>query len=183
VTGRSARSAALILLNIDRRELVSPGEHSHRSIPHWWIRAPRRQSAHLFIQVFDLYLGDVHAMLRIPRPEVEISEGCNFAISAALMNAISGVSLALYEPPANRSESRRCGALRRCDASPRHARGRLRNVSRERKCFFQAPRAASQFKSFRREAEMSVVAMRYRAVLSRVFLVVSSPAQRHDSSS
>lgn len=58
-------------------------------------------------QVFDVYLRDVHAMLRLPRPEVQITEGCNFAISAVLMNVISGVSVVLYEPPATRQHTAR----------------------------------------------------------------------------
>jgi hypothetical protein len=46
-------------------------------------------------------------MLRLPRPEVEIQEGCNFAIAAVLMNVISGVSVVLYEPPPKRQETGR----------------------------------------------------------------------------
>ena len=49
-------------------------------------------------QVVDLYLMDVHAMLRLPRPEVSITEGCNFAIAAVLLNVISGVSVVLFKP-------------------------------------------------------------------------------------
>ena len=59
------------------------------------------------IQVMDVYLADIHAMLRLPRPEVDIAEGCNFSIAAVLMNVISGVSVVLYEPPPNRQETRR----------------------------------------------------------------------------
>jgi len=58
-------------------------------------------------QVMDVYLADVHAMLRLPRPEVNIAEGCNFSIVAVLMNVISGVSVVLYEPPANRQATGR----------------------------------------------------------------------------
>lgn len=57
-------------------------------------------------QVMDVYLADIHAMLRLPRPEVNITEGCNFSIVAVLMNVISGVSVVLYEPPANRASDR-----------------------------------------------------------------------------
>lgn len=46
-------------------------------------------------------------MLRLPRPEVNIMEACNFSIVAVLMNAISGVSVVLYEPPANRQATGR----------------------------------------------------------------------------
>jgi hypothetical protein len=66
------------------------------------------QAVRTFIrQVMDVYLADIHAMLRLPRPEVNITEGCNFSIVAVLMNAISGVSVVLYEPPANRQETGR----------------------------------------------------------------------------
>jgi hypothetical protein len=58
-------------------------------------------------QVTDVYLADVHAMLRLPRPEVNITEACNFSIVAVLMNAISGVSVVLYAPPANRQATGR----------------------------------------------------------------------------
>jgi hypothetical protein len=58
-------------------------------------------------QVMDVYLADIHAMLRLPRPEVNIVEGCNFSIVAVLMNIISGVSVVLYEPPANRQATAR----------------------------------------------------------------------------
>ena len=58
-------------------------------------------------QVMDVYLADIHAMLRLPRPEVNITEGCNFSIVAVLMNAISGVSVVLYEPPANKQATGR----------------------------------------------------------------------------
>jgi len=58
-------------------------------------------------QVMDVYLADIHAMLRLPRPEVNITEGCNFSIVAVLMNVISGVSVVLYEPPANRKATGR----------------------------------------------------------------------------
>jgi len=58
-------------------------------------------------QVMDVYLADVHAMLRLPRPEVAITESCNFSIVAVLMNVISGVSVVLYEPPPNRQATGR----------------------------------------------------------------------------
>jgi len=38
---------------------------------------------------------------------VNIAEGCNFSIVAVLMNVISGVSVVLYEPPANRQATGR----------------------------------------------------------------------------
>jgi hypothetical protein len=55
----------------------------------------------LMDRVSNLYLVDVHAMLRLPRHEVGITEACNFTISSALMNFISGVSVTLFEPPAD----------------------------------------------------------------------------------
>jgi hypothetical protein len=58
-------------------------------------------------QVMDLYLCDVHAMLRLPRPEVGITEGCNFTVVAVLMNMVSGLSVVLYEPPPNRQAAGR----------------------------------------------------------------------------
>jgi len=48
---------------------------------------------------------DVHAMLRLPRPEVQITEACNFTISSALMNFVSGVSVTVFEPPATRKRT------------------------------------------------------------------------------
>ena len=56
-------------------------------------------------QVMDLYFADVHAMVRLPRPEVGITEACNFAIAAVLVNVISGVSTVLYVPPPNRNNT------------------------------------------------------------------------------
>jgi hypothetical protein len=58
-------------------------------------------------QVCDLFLLDVHSMLRLPRPEVGITAGCNFTIAAALTNVISGISVTLFEPPADRRETGR----------------------------------------------------------------------------
>jgi hypothetical protein len=58
-------------------------------------------------QVMDLYFTDVHAMLRLPRPEVDISQACNFAIAAVLMNVISGISTVLYALPPSRKDTGR----------------------------------------------------------------------------
>ena len=46
----------------------------------------------------DVHLQDVHAMMRLPLPEQDISAACNFAISAVLLNVISGLSVTLYDP-------------------------------------------------------------------------------------
>src|SRR5262245_46635926 len=65
-------------------------------------------AVHVFVsRVSDTYLADVHAMLRLPRPEVDITEGCNFSIVAVLMNVVSGASVGLYAPPPNRKETGR----------------------------------------------------------------------------
>lgn len=62
----------------------------------------------LFVRhVADVYLADVHAMLRLPLPQAQITEACNFAILAVLVNVISGASVTLYEPPPNAGESGR----------------------------------------------------------------------------
>jgi hypothetical protein len=44
----------------------------------------------------DLYLRDVHCMLRLPQPDSGLSAGCNFAITQVLLSVISGVSSTLY---------------------------------------------------------------------------------------
>src|SRR5436853_3444854 len=56
----------------------------------------------LVARVSDLFLMDVHAMLRLPRGDVGITQACNFTIASTLMNFISGVSVTLFEPPADR---------------------------------------------------------------------------------
>jgi hypothetical protein len=56
-------------------------------------------------QKMDLYFADVHAMLRLPRPEVGITQACNFALAAVLVNVISDVSTVLYAPPPNRKNT------------------------------------------------------------------------------
>jgi hypothetical protein len=62
--------------------------------------APRATRV-LVERISNLFLMDVHAMLRLPRPEVAISQACNFTISSALMNFVSGISVTLFEPPAD----------------------------------------------------------------------------------
>jgi hypothetical protein len=59
----------------------------------------------LIDRVSNMYLMDVHAMLRLPRPEVQITEACNFTISSALMNFVSGISVTVFEPPAARQRT------------------------------------------------------------------------------
>jgi hypothetical protein len=66
------------------------------------------RSVRAFIaSVCDVYLADVHAMLRLPNVDAQITQACNFAITACLMNAISGASIVLYEPPPNRQDTGR----------------------------------------------------------------------------
>lgn len=66
------------------------------------VHADTPRAIRKFVQdVVDTHLRDAHAMLRLPRPEVGIAEGCNFAISCVLMNVISGLSVVLYAPPAD----------------------------------------------------------------------------------
>ena len=57
--------------------------------------------------VSDLYLVDVHAMLRLPRHDMGITAACNFTISSALTNFISGISVTLFEPPPARQNTGR----------------------------------------------------------------------------
>jgi hypothetical protein len=44
----------------------------------------------------DLYFSDVHAMLRLPVPHLDITAGQNFSIAQVLMSVISSVSVCLY---------------------------------------------------------------------------------------
>jgi hypothetical protein len=44
----------------------------------------------------NLYLRDVHCMLRLPEPDYGLTAGCNFAITQVLTGAISGMSTTLY---------------------------------------------------------------------------------------
>ena len=46
----------------------------------------------------DLFIADVHAMLRLPLPEQHIAEACNFTIASTLLGFISGTSVVLYDP-------------------------------------------------------------------------------------
>jgi hypothetical protein len=44
----------------------------------------------------DHYHRDVHAMLRLPAPTIEVTAGCNFAIAQVLLSVVSGASTTLY---------------------------------------------------------------------------------------
>jgi hypothetical protein len=45
----------------------------------------------------DHYFRDVHAMLRLPAPVIDVAPGCNFALAQVLAAVISGVSVTLFE--------------------------------------------------------------------------------------
>ena len=69
------------------------------------------EGVHRFMRrTVDLYLEDVHALLRLPLPTVGITAGGNFAIAAVLLNVISGASVHLYDPVRGQSRNNR-GAL------------------------------------------------------------------------
>ena len=44
----------------------------------------------------DHFFRDIHAMLRLPAPSLEITAGCNFAIAQVLAAVVSGISVTLY---------------------------------------------------------------------------------------
>src|SRR5713101_6130139 len=46
----------------------------------------------------DLYLHDLHGILRLPLPTADIPVACNFTCAAALVNVLAGLSVVLYEP-------------------------------------------------------------------------------------
>jgi hypothetical protein len=45
----------------------------------------------------ELTFRDVHAMLRLPRPDDGLEAGCNFSIARVLLDVISGVSTIFYD--------------------------------------------------------------------------------------
>ena len=45
-----------------------------------------------------MQFGDVRSMLRLPIPELDIEDGCNFAVTAVLCNLISGISVTIFMP-------------------------------------------------------------------------------------
>jgi hypothetical protein len=49
--------------------------------------------------LLDMQFSDARAMLQLPRPEVGITPGCNFAITSTLYNLLSGISTTIYKPP------------------------------------------------------------------------------------
>lgn len=58
---------------------------------------PGPRVVHLIRRLEDHYFRDIHAMLRLPAPEIEVIPGCNFAIAQVLASVISGVSVTLYK--------------------------------------------------------------------------------------
>ena len=58
---------------------------------------PRPRGGDLIRRIEDHYFRDVHAMLRLPAPAIEVTPGCNFAIAQVLASVVSGVSVTLYK--------------------------------------------------------------------------------------
>ena len=52
----------------------------------------------IITSVLDMQFADVRAMLQLPRPDVGIKAGCNFAIVSSLCNLISGISTTIFKP-------------------------------------------------------------------------------------
>ena len=70
---------------------------------------PRVQE--FIVRVLDMQFADVRAMLQLPRPEIGIRPGCNFAIVSSLCNLISGISTTIFKPPRFiREQQSKCGA-------------------------------------------------------------------------
>jgi hypothetical protein len=62
-------------------------------------RVPDYPHVHVFIaKVLEMQFNDVRAMLQLPRPDVGIEPGCNFAVTSTLCNLISGISTTIYKP-------------------------------------------------------------------------------------
>jgi len=58
------------------------------------------------VTLIDMQFSDVRAMLQLPRPDVGITPGCNFAITSTLCNLLSGISTTVYKPTALLHEDR-----------------------------------------------------------------------------
>ncbi len=48
-------------------------------------------------QHLEMQFHDIHCMLRLPLPEVDIKAGCNFAVANSLLSLVSGLSAFLTE--------------------------------------------------------------------------------------
>jgi hypothetical protein len=57
---------------------------------------PTSEVTALIRRLEDHYFRDVHAMLRLPAPDIDVTAGCNFAIAQVLLAVVSGVSTTLY---------------------------------------------------------------------------------------
>jgi len=57
---------------------------------------PGPRVSKLIRRLEDHYFRDVHAMLRLPAPTIDVTPGCNFAIAQVLASVVSGVSVTLY---------------------------------------------------------------------------------------
>ncbi len=66
------------------------------------------------VQLLDMQFADVRAMLQLPRPDIGIRPGCNFAIVSSLCNLISGISTTIYKPShlLQEVQSPKCGSAR-----------------------------------------------------------------------
>ncbi len=65
--------------------------------------APATRFPHVqdfLVQVLDMQFADVRTMLQLPRPDIGIKPGCNFAIVSTLCNLISGISTTIFMPSA-----------------------------------------------------------------------------------
>src|SRR5262245_54739625 len=64
--------------------------------------------------LLDIQFSDVRAMLQLPRPDIGITPGCNFAIVSSLCNLISGISTTIFKPPdlLQAVRSPECGSAR-----------------------------------------------------------------------
>lgn len=45
----------------------------------------------------DMQINDIRTMFQLPKPEVGLDAGCNFAITAILLNVVSGSSVLFYD--------------------------------------------------------------------------------------
>jgi len=70
-------------------------------------------------KVLDMQFDDVRAMLQLPRPDIGIKPGCNFALVSSLCNLISGISMTIFKPP---------GLLHEVKSSGNHSRRAFREL-------------------------------------------------------
>ena len=65
---------------------------------------PGPQVTKLIRRLEDHYFRDVHAMLRLPAPAIDITPGCNFAMAQVLASVVSGASVTLYRHSGHKGE-------------------------------------------------------------------------------